>query len=512
MAIQGEFAYIADECGGFGIVNISNPEHPVGVGVYDPIHYPWGVAVSGNYAYFTEGYSKTIKSVDISNPARPTVLDSIDLTSNCKNVAVIGDYVYAATQGECLQIFNVSNPAHLVYAGEFQVEGYAYNVDVYGDYAYVSSGDGFHVIDISDIENPDIVTSFAPPYGISNDIIFAGDYAIAPSYEGLLLLNLHDPERPRMVNIFDQASVRDVKIVNDIAYMVTDDYSLIALGISRPLAPVVLDELEFSGLNTHSLAIRGMYAYVVGNDNNSNGMIVVDISNPSNMNVVVSTGWDVHYSEIEVRGNFAFAIDNDVGLRVIDITNPAHPVEVAAIETPGSAENMELSQNFVYIADYTGGVRIIDISNPQIPLETGYYLTNGNACDVAVLGDYVLAGCYYWFNILDCSEAINPGGYTNSGNEELNVISILPLSCTLSVNPNPFNPTTTIAFALPEAGYVSLTVYDIQSREVAKLVNEHHSSGEYQAVFDGSDLASGIYFARLDNGELQMTQKLLLIK
>ncbi|MBC8276833.1 MAG: T9SS type A sorting domain-containing protein [FCB group bacterium] len=81
-----------------------------------------------------------------------------------------------------------------------------------------------------------------------------------------------------------------------------------------------------------------------------------------------------------------------------------------------------------------------------------------------------------------------------------------------SVYPNPFNPVTTLSFDLPEAGYVSLVVYDIQGREAAALVDGQLSSGEHQAVFDGSDLASGIYFARLDNGKMQITQKLLLIK
>jgi len=78
--------------------------------------------------------------------------------------------------------------------------------------------------------------------------------------------------------------------------------------------------------------------------------------------------------------------------------------------------------------------------------------------------------------------------------------------------PNPFNPVTTLNYYLPEAGKVLLTVYDITGREVASLVNGHLSSGSHQAVFEGSDLASGIYFARLDNGKMQMTQKLLLLK
>ena len=78
--------------------------------------------------------------------------------------------------------------------------------------------------------------------------------------------------------------------------------------------------------------------------------------------------------------------------------------------------------------------------------------------------------------------------------------------------PNPFNPVTTLNYYLPEAGKVSLVVYDITGREVAKLVDGHLSSGEHSAVWDAADFASGIYFARLDNGKMQVTQKMLLIK
>ena len=81
-----------------------------------------------------------------------------------------------------------------------------------------------------------------------------------------------------------------------------------------------------------------------------------------------------------------------------------------------------------------------------------------------------------------------------------------------SVYPNPFNPVTTIAFGLPEAGKVSLVIYDITGREVQSLINSHLSLGEHEAVWDAEGFSSGIYFARLDNGKAQMTQKLLLIK
>ena len=67
--------------------------------------------------------------------------------------------------------------------------------------------------------------------------------------------------------------------------------------------------------------------------------------------------------------------------------------------------------------------------------------------------------------------------------------------------PNPFNPTTTIRYSIGEAGFVSLKVYGILGKEIATLVNEEKPAGIYVVEFNGTELASGIYFYRLQAGD-----------
>jgi hypothetical protein len=78
--------------------------------------------------------------------------------------------------------------------------------------------------------------------------------------------------------------------------------------------------------------------------------------------------------------------------------------------------------------------------------------------------------------------------------------------------PNPFNPTTTIRFAIPQNEHVTLKVYDLLGREVATLVNEARSAGNHEAFFDASNLASGVYIYRLTAGNFIATKKFTLIK
>ena len=92
-------------------------------------------------------------------------------------------------------------------------------------------------------------------------------------------------------------------------------------------------------------------------------------------------------------------------------------------------------------------------------------------------------------------------------------VSAIPAEYSLSQNyPNPFNPSTTFSFSLPKAGIVTLTVYDITGREVAKLVDGYKVKGLHEVTFDADGLSSGVYFARLEAGEFKQVRKILLIK
>ncbi len=88
-----------------------------------------------------------------------------------------------------------------------------------------------------------------------------------------------------------------------------------------------------------------------------------------------------------------------------------------------------------------------------------------------------------------------------------------PNRFSLSQNyPNPFNPTTMISYQLSVNSLVTLKVYDILGREVARLVNERQNAGDYTITFNASRLSSGVYFYRLTAGSFVTTKKLMLIK
>jgi hypothetical protein len=93
----------------------------------------------------------------------------------------------------------------------------------------------------------------------------------------------------------------------------------------------------------------------------------------------------------------------------------------------------------------------------------------------------------------------------------------IPVQFELQQNyPNPFNPTTQIKFAIPTGieslNRTSLKIYNMLGQEVATLVNESLKPGYYEATLDAKNLASGVYFYRLQSGAFSETKRMLLMK
>jgi hypothetical protein len=78
--------------------------------------------------------------------------------------------------------------------------------------------------------------------------------------------------------------------------------------------------------------------------------------------------------------------------------------------------------------------------------------------------------------------------------------------------PNPFNPTTKISFSVPKNEFVSIKVFDLTGKEIAQLVNNEMNAGTYEYIFNGSSLASGIYFYQIKTPNFTETKRMTLVK
>jgi len=101
----------------------------------------------------------------------------------------------------------------------------------------------------------------------------------------------------------------------------------------------------------------------------------------------------------------------------------------------------------------------------------------------------------------------------NTGVTGVKQIEGLPVKYELGQNyPNPFNPTTVISFTIPQAGNISLKVYNALGQEVATLLDEYKDAANYQVNFNASNLSSGVYFYTLNVNGFTQTKKMMLVK
>ena len=95
---------------------------------------------------------------------------------------------------------------------------------------------------------------------------------------------------------------------------------------------------------------------------------------------------------------------------------------------------------------------------------------------------------------------------------------LFPSEYKLSQNyPNPFNPTTTIQYAVPQAGPVKLEIFNVLGQRVKTLVDENQSMSNYTVIWDskndhGVTMPSGVYFSRIVAGKFVQTKKMVLLK
>jgi photosystem II stability/assembly factor-like uncharacterized protein len=214
---------------------------------------------------------------------------------------------------------------------------------------------------------------------------------------------------------------------------------------------------------------------------------------------------DSLYGILTLSGNEAFLTsDGGDSWNVFNkpIYNNPSDCKIVGMYVTGSQRIMEIGNDGKIILTYLRQDGSVEYSS-QVFSGTGMKL---NTIDTFVEDDfpYVWIGGYGFSIVYRQYEKI----VTDVERDDLT-----PHLFTLFQNyPNPFNPTTTINYQIPSTGHVSLKIYDILGREIATLVNEEKSAGNYEIKFDGSNLSSGVYFYRLQSGSFSETKKFVLLK
>ena len=327
-------------------------------------NYPNTNFIKGNYDYITANSPPSFRIVDISNPLAPTTTATATFPSvhgwadYAWGISVTGTYAFVMvsnwSDGGVIESINISDPYHPVTTSRyiFGNDNSVNSISIQGNFAYVTSDSGaangkFYIIDISDPANMTLVKEQDVGGEIEpGGMAISGNYAYIVNDIGATGNN---------------ASLDSIRV-----YDLSDMYSESDL----PLVATIPMPYE----SPRDLQVSGNRLYV-----NSNGLAIVDISDPLSPAVLGATGDNNFFpvGAIRIKGNYAFVEtagsnwNYNASLNAVDISDPYNPVVVARANilrpmvsnNAAKASGLDISGNYAYTVDSQyGELDVFDIS------------------------------------------------------------------------------------------------------------------------------------------------------
>lgn len=475
VAVAGHHAYVTtrgpDESG-LHVVDISDPGAPVLVGSVDIPEEAHGVAVLGDRAYVGWGTCLSggagcpggLDVVDVSRPARPEILGSVEMSGDrlARGVAVSRGYAYVATFANYndnfggLEVVDVSDPTSPRTVGKVDCWR-GTGVDVAGDHAYLLSSYYLDVVDISAPSSPRIVGEAHAPNGYMLDLAVVGDSAYIAASTGLLVADVSDPSSPEFVASVDTPTrAEGVAVSGRYAYVATRAGLEVIDMLSEP--PGIVGRAPTLG-RASAVAVAGGHAYVAEGSLYSSSAALSVVERSRNRFLTVGQSFDrVWMLEVDEFGNTLWSELCDA--------------------LPG--------------AGYARRIRPV--------VDRGYIVAGGTSPS---------PGDSYSLFLMRLAEPATGVGTP---------VTAKSLGVHLRPNvPNPFSLATMIRFYVPEPGEVVLRIYDPMGRHIRTLLQAPRPTGTHTVSWDGTNqagtpVAGGVYFYQISlNGESR-TRRMILVR
>ncbi len=429
--IYKKVAILAEEDGGFEVVDISNPLNPKSV-FKDPAVKAKDVSVNGDFVYVAD--SLGITSFSLLDPSSIVKMGALSV-GGANVITTSGNYAYLATDN-AIKVINIANPAALAEVGSVEMSGVK-DLFVKDSYLYVADGqDGLKVFDISTPSSPSLVDEKSYTEEIWNSLgVFVKNTLIFMANGNAGIAVVDDTINDKKADLLTNGAAYKFTPVgmegfiglsnggsgfNVIDYrdLTDDNASSNQLRVGASYATVGIPEKS---------VVKGNRLYVADQDG---GLQILDITDPANPTRIggVDVGCKATAVAVNDDETKAYVTDVCTGLFVVDISDKAHPTtsESGVIVTPGEARDVKIQGDYAYVADRLKGLEIIDISEPSNMMIVGNYDTSGKAIALDIAGKYAyIADENETLKIIDISDPLNPalvGSYKNGYSHDIKVV------------------------------------------------------------------------------------------
>ncbi|HYX34998.1 MAG TPA: hypothetical protein VE954_18025 [Oligoflexus sp.] len=287
----GNYAFVMREDVGLSVVNISNPAMPslvttnnIGNGSAGWAAY---VQIVGNIA-FIANWERGLTAVNITNTAAPAPLGSLPLT-NAALVHIEGNYAYVGLEDDAglggLAIVNITDPTRMTLVKTLATGGAAGGIAKIGNYVYLS--------------HREVETGFT----------------------GLKIIDVSTLTNPRVVQTFNRASMEEIKVVGNYAFITAGTQGLEIFDATNPANPVSRSLTPLAATTSYAVSVDvvGKYAFVTDYDGAK--LYALDISNKTRPTIVTSfaTSQSLPALWVHVSGRHAYLSTEERGLEIIEV-------------------------------------------------------------------------------------------------------------------------------------------------------------------------------------------------
>ncbi len=333
-----------------------------------------------------------------------------------------------------------------------------------------------------------ILSEYSPDGKYFYILQFKGDSALVYSDKKLYWIDFFtDPQNPKILKEGDFSSLQGVISSNKKFLFFVKDYNGDSL--------YIYDKFTFQFIKSVDWWKRFHY-WIWGNGNEKRG-------------------------DFKIINNYLFAgstdslsiyeIDTDFSLKHLSDIQFSPPFYNDIVEKSDIYQARLIKDNVLGVERF-GFTMLYDFSVPQHPKEFALYGDGDYFYFCKINGHYL--GCNW--DLMSTDEIVEFSIPYLTGIKAKQ--KVLPLQFRLYHNyPNPFNPTTTIRYDLPQNSKVILTIYNILGQKVRTLVQKQQPAGQYQVQWDGRDdsgekVSSGVYLYKMVAGDFVQVKKMLLVK
>jgi hypothetical protein len=479
--------------------------------------------MDGNYIYAGNG-SDPMTVVDVSNPAAPAHVATINTTGT--DMAIKNGYVFIADPqsggGDGLSVVDIADHSDPDSAlGSYATTAGGDLVAV-GDLVYLIHRPATELtLDVLDVSTPTTPTSLGtvtlPPGGslLNAFLAVSGTHAVLATDQMLCVLDVTDSTSPSVVGStnFVGGTAFGVALSWPYAY-VARGFGVYTWDLTTPSTPTETGSVTLDNLPHRMQVVGNLLHVAIQYYDGVSGLQILDITNPAAPTLLGATpsaisrdayavAADTNHAYVSFYGNAAFW--------VVDVSNPLSPTVVDEVLLPYTGGDIAFGGGYAYVANRDLGVFVVDVSTPGSAVPVGRLNQQGESFAVAASNGLVHVAAF------TNGMVTYPGqcGTASGIRDEAPAVRLASLD--VRAHPNPFNPTTTIAFTIAQSQHVRVTIVDPAGRRVATLVDQPFAAGRTEVMWKGRDdsgneVASGVYFARVETASASGSAKLVFLK